>query len=316
MLLSVLYVIFVPAYGVHQPSDWVAPFWAGHWRGIYTHKNTLGNTASIALLIFVVFSKSVIRSAAFRAATLIAVSACLFGAASITGVVVATIMISVAIAFKLLLNVQRETRVAVLGAVSFLSVVAIATAVPMFTIVLELLGKEPDLTGRVPIWSTLIVWAQDRPWLGFGFASFEEAIMPRFRALTGEPLVNAHNGYLETFISFGYLGVTNLVIVLVFFVRNVVILLRRPMLNEKLILPLAFSLFIGSVCSNITESFFLAYASMQHMSFAIAYMMIAVASSRATSVETAPKSPKRMQQSPFGTPSLLHRRRGRVAAPL
>jgi O-antigen ligase len=283
MLLSVIVSLFLPRFGIHQPGEeWIAPRLAGHWRGIYTHKNTLGNTASFALLMFAIFSRYVIKSAILKRAALVAVGACLIGAASGTGVIVAMIMIAVSIGFSLLLDVRRGTRVFVLGSASFLIGLAFISAIPVLSVVFEILGKDPDLTGRVPIWSTLMPWALERPWLGYGFSSFEQAMLPRYYALTGEKLVNAHSGYLETFISFGYLGLAILAAVLISFTCNVVHLLRRHSPYERLILPFAVSVFVGVLCSNITESFFLAYASIHGVIFAIAYILVAVSRSMAT----------------------------------
>lgn len=300
MLLSVAFSLFLPAYGLHQANETIAPVWAGHWRGIYTHKNTLGNTASFALLMFAIFAKNVIRSRVFRIATLGAVGACLFGAASSTGLLVALIMIATSIGFSMLLNVRRGTRALVLGGTSFLIVLGAVTAIPILSVVLELLGKEPDLTGRVPIWNTIMPWAMERPWLGFGFSNFEQAILPRFFALTGERLVNAHNGYFETFISFGIVGLALLVFVLVSFVRNVVYLLRRQSPNERLVLPFAVAIFVGVLCSNVTESFFLAYSSIQGVIFAIAYISVAVSRSMATA--PVPQAAGRAAALPLGVP--------------
>ncbi|WP_414474564.1 O-antigen ligase family protein [Microvirga sp. M2] len=285
ILLSVLFVFVDPAYGVHQASDWVEPHWAGHWRGIYSHKNPLGNTASIALLVYVVFAKRVLRSAIFRASVLLAIAACLFGSGSVTGLVVGMAMIAVAKGFSLILEARQEARVLILGSASSIVALVLITAVPVLTVGLEMLGKKPDLTGRVPIWGTILPWANEHPWLGTGYGSFEETLLPRFFAITGENLVNAHNGYLETFINFGYVGVLLLVVVLISFASKVVKILRSQAPYEKLVLPLAISLFTGIVLSNITESFFLAYASIHGTCFVIAYIMVSVSLAQAEAAE-------------------------------
>lgn len=285
MLLSVIFVFVDPAFAIHQASDWAEPRWAGHWRGIYSHKNPLGNTASIALLIYVVFAKHVLTSTVFRVSVLAAIAACLFGAGSVTGLVVAMTMIAVAKGFSLILEARRGTRVLILGSTSLIVALVLITAVPVLSIGLEMLGKKPDLTGRVPIWGTILPWANEHPWLGTGYGSFEETLLPRFFAITGENLVNAHNGYLETFINFGYLGVALLAVVLVSFASKVVKILRSQAPYERLVLPLAISLFTGVILSNITESFFLAYSSIHGTCFVIAYIMVSVSLAQAEAAE-------------------------------
>ncbi len=74
--------------------------------------------------------------------------------------------------------------------------------------VIELLGRDPTLTDRTFIWREVLV-LQDRPFLGFGFESFW--LDPRLEAVWAKnlfPRINqAHNGYIETYLQLGAIGV-------------------------------------------------------------------------------------------------------------
>ena len=87
--------------GPHQPTDWIEPIHAGLWRGIYPHKNTLGSMCSVALVILLFFGKTVSRSRIFRLSAIAAAAACLVGAKSGTGIVLAVIMGIVILVSKL-----------------------------------------------------------------------------------------------------------------------------------------------------------------------------------------------------------------------
>jgi exopolysaccharide production protein ExoQ len=79
-------------------------------------------------------------------------------------------------------------------------------------LLLQALGRDPTLTGRVQLWDTLLKFGVN-PILGAGFESFwlgarAEAIQAMFRWRPNQ----AHNGYLETYLNLGLIGVILLAI--------------------------------------------------------------------------------------------------------
>jgi O-antigen ligase len=76
----------------------------------------------------------------------------------------------------------------------------------LFSGIVHLLGRNDTLTGRTDIWKAL--WAWDiNPVFGTGFESFWLGDR-REKAQEILPFLNeAHNGYLETYLNLGYLGV-------------------------------------------------------------------------------------------------------------
>lgn len=75
---------------------------------------------------------------------------------------------------------------------------------------LELIGKNPTLTGRLPLWEFLEKAAARRPVLGYGYSAFWLADA-RWVQLARETLdwdiPNAHNGVLELRLQLGWVGV-------------------------------------------------------------------------------------------------------------
>jgi exopolysaccharide production protein ExoQ len=72
--------------------------------------------------------------------------------------------------------------------------------------VIEMLGRRPDLTTRVPMWEDMLSMVKD-PLLGYGYESFW--LGPRLnymREIWGMEH-QAHNGYLEMYLNMGLIGV-------------------------------------------------------------------------------------------------------------
>jgi O-antigen ligase len=71
--------------------------------------------------------------------------------------------------------------------------------------IITLLGREPTLTSRVPMWSDLISMVRN-PILGYGYDSFwlgeRQQIIYSNWGISG----NAHNGYLEMYLNLGLIG--------------------------------------------------------------------------------------------------------------
>lgn len=93
---------------------------------------------------------------------------------------------------------------------------------------LESMGRNPTLTGRTELWATILNFSGN-PLLGTGFDSFWLGKRLENIWATGSLLkgVNeAHNGYLETYLNLGWIGVTLLAALIVTGYRNVVATLR------------------------------------------------------------------------------------------
>ncbi|MBM6584450.1 O-antigen ligase family protein [Microvirga sp. BT689] len=277
ILLSVLWVVMLPRYGIHQATDWLEPKHAGLWRGIYTHKNSLGAIAPLALVLMIFFGRITIKSVLFRALVIISATACLAGASSGTGTILTFVMAIVIFLVRSLMRMEISTR-AFFGGVILLGIVSVlVAAVPLTYLILQILGKSTDFTGRVPMWVSLIAWGEERALLGFGYSTgFELVMSPRILDLMGLNIGSAHNGYLETFISFGYVGVVLLCIVNISFLMKLLAGLMLTKKDGSITLPFIAGLFFVALFGNITESQFLTQNSYSNMSWALAYVMISV----------------------------------------
>jgi O-antigen ligase len=84
-----------------------------------------------------------------------------------------------------------------------------ATVLTEKAFVLNLLGKDPTLTGRSEIWDAVFRQVEQSPWLGFGFAAFwQKTSAPAqwVRSQTGWAVPTAHNGWIDLIVQVGWIG--------------------------------------------------------------------------------------------------------------
>ena len=124
---------------------------------------------------------------------------------------------------------------------------------------LEKLGRNPTLTGRTEIWSGLIRFSGN-PLFGTGYESFWLGERMKKIWASGslfEGINEAHNGYLETYLNLGWIGVALFLGFIVTGYRNVMITLQRDFDTGRL--KLAF--FVVAIAYNFTEAGFRAGSS-------------------------------------------------------
>jgi O-antigen ligase len=77
--------------------------------------------------------------------------------------------------------------------------------------ILGLFGKDTSISGRGPIWEEALAAIKERPFFGYGYASFwlPDSIVTRYiwsRVKWNAP--SAHNGFLELALDIGIVGLT------------------------------------------------------------------------------------------------------------
>lgn len=107
----------------------------------------------------------------------------------------------------------------VVGIYILAGLLAIGAAEMMFGVyeaTLKLLGRDASLTERTPLWAELRKWGDQKPFLGVGFESFwlGDRKNTVWRILKWNAN-QAHNGYLETYINMGLVGLCLLVCLII-----------------------------------------------------------------------------------------------------
>lgn len=98
--------------------------------------------------------------------------------------------------------------------------VSMAVAQTVLPILIELLGKDPTLTGRTAIWDSYLRFMQDDFWFGKGAGAFAFASELNQRVAEtmeeGQRVYGVHNMYLALFGDMGFAGVSLYVVALVY----------------------------------------------------------------------------------------------------
>jgi O-antigen ligase len=137
------------------------PLYAGAWRGVFNQKNTLGFTAALLLVLCVAHFHHLPRGIVY---SLLAVGGiALLGARSVSAI--GALLYALAV-FAVLEAARRRGRRLRTHQVVALLVVIFVAFVALLPHVLDRFGRDPTLTGRTVVWSTL--WKDARAANTFG----------------------------------------------------------------------------------------------------------------------------------------------------
>ena len=137
--------------------------------------------------------------------------------------------------------------------VGVVSALAIFLFTSLGTDIIVMIGRDPTLTGRTDIWDAVVQFVPNHL-IGTGYGSFW--LGPRLMKIrdlfAGNPLMEAHNGYLEIFLTLGWLGIGLLAILILNGFQNV----KKLMRDNPDLASLKLALFLVGVVYNFSESAF------------------------------------------------------------
>ncbi len=229
--------------------------------GVATNKNSLGALCMISgLLLFWIlwtgrgrykdkygFSKFIILFFIFPITLWL-----IYMARSATALI--CFIIGIFILFLMETRITKENKRSI-GLMAIVSIIVFFGFEYVFNVVevaTKLLGRDLTFTGRTEVWETLLGMVKE-PVFGFGYGSFWlgerlEKLWEMYMFLPNE----AHNGYIETYLESGIVGLIILGCILISGFRNI---LRGGDVNLSL-MTIRFTLFVVSIIYNITESAF------------------------------------------------------------
>lgn len=205
VVLSFTYGIVLPKYGV------MGGVHAGTWRGIYTHKNTLGKMMTLSGAVFTLL---VLKSREGRLipSIFLGLSVLLILLTTSVGALVNLGMMLSIIFLCQVVRAQYRWLVVLAGSLGLIISSALVTVALNFeTIVVDILGKDPTLTGRTLIWISAWDLIQSQPWLGYGYEAFWHGMDGPSAYIWRDvmwPVPDAHNGYVELILHLGFIGFT------------------------------------------------------------------------------------------------------------
>ena len=259
LIASCLLVFLNPALGT-APNH---PYY-GAWRGIFWHKNQLGNILPIFTLVYLMYFFSPVNRSDFPRKVIVvffyitSLVVILFSKSASGYILVFLLHLAFGAAF-IWLKVRRLL-LPMHYFFAFVISVGVGVAV-MFNLdfIFGLLGKEITLTGRIPMWGILMneIFPM-HPWLGQGFGTIwaDESFRILMSVLVdwSYPVMIGDNGFLDILLNLGIVG-------LVFFLLNyfkawfVSVKLFLQELNLESFFPFIFMIY--SLFANVSFSLFL-----------------------------------------------------------
>ena len=202
-IVSILISLFLPEYGVHQRVH------EGAWRGAWVEKNYMGGVMAKGVIIMLcAFAMRPDRAIVWLPGAAMCFLLVLMSTSK-TALLISLIGIGGFIALRIYRRYVFLRFPLILALMTVIGViVSMLIIAPDFTF--GLIGKERTLTGRTDIWSGLIASIQQKPWLGYGYGVYwldplGASYYVRLSLEWGIP--SAHNGWLDTWLSIGALGV-------------------------------------------------------------------------------------------------------------
>ena len=247
-ILSLFYALALRKYGVHPEA-----LFDGAWRGIYLHKNILGTIMALSGVFFLLIARSKGKYNWFAWIGVALSFMLLIPAQSGGGRIVFFFLILLIPLYKAL-----RFRYNLLIFFSIIIVLSGAVASTLFfdnvEFIFESLGKDPTLTGRVPIWNMMFKQLEFRPWLGYAYGGFwrgwEGPSAYIWRHSNWRPNYG-HNGYIDLLLELGWIGFAVFVLAFLTNIRRAFMCIRLNKSVEGLF-PLLYLTHLG--LGNLTES--------------------------------------------------------------
>ncbi len=281
--LKILCNILLAAVVLSYLVEIFAPGWVpvveqhpGSWNGVFMHKNILAK--AMVILVSALLCREaegtggrwVKWSGLFAALGLLVLSR----AASAV-----LVMAALFCCFFIVRQLRRGTKTIILVIMLAFSAVAGGSLVvnQLQDRLLQALGKSADLSGRSGIWAAALLSVAKRPFLGYGFHAFwggenSESLTARAFIPNHWDAPHAHNGYIETALELGFVGVV------VIFAGLLLLLwkgLRRYRATGELIDLWPVMLVLAMLFYNLTETMDMVENSIHWILFSAAFFTAA-----------------------------------------
>jgi len=239
--------------------------WGGFnlWNGMFWHKIYMGAFMALVITIYTLYLLEWKIISPFKRVLsvlmLLVTAFLLLKSGSVTGLIATALMVALCLAIagwirwgKLLKPVHYFT---MLGVV----IVSIAFIVIFHDYIFQLLGRSPNLSGRIPMWTYLLKHAvSQRPILGFGYDAFWnlEGFREQMTSAMGFSLQvsQSDNGLMEILLHLGSVG---LIILLVLIVLGFMRSIEHFRVNRNLLSALPLILLVYAIIVNTTVSMLL-----------------------------------------------------------
>lgn len=209
--LSLVFIVAVPSVGLTEKG----------WRGIFSHAIGFGCISALNLSLWLFdYNDASVKSWLRFLIVGLSLLTTLFSN-SATALFILFACVGLFIWFELTrFNLRTKLAILIFSAAVFIALYVLATE--NLADILALFGRDPSLTGRTIFWDQLIGKVLERPILGYGIDGFWQPWRGDLNPAFGVRLpyfvpTHSHNGYIETAL---YLGILGLMLLLITHISN------------------------------------------------------------------------------------------------
>ena len=204
VIVSYIVIIVAPDYGISHDLH------NGAWKGVFTHKNTLGRVIGFGLALLI-FARPKIGPTIARVGLLLATAILLTFSFSSTALI-SVVGCLAAYPFVWVLRARAKRTVPLWVVLIVPALILVVLVGINYGAVATMFGKDPTLSGRTDLWAAVVDAIKMHPWFGYGYSVFwskpgAETLLTASRAKYGAMPVHAHNGYLDLALDLGFVGV-------------------------------------------------------------------------------------------------------------
>ncbi len=262
---SYSFLIFTSAFLIFLlPSDGIK---GAYWVGITSHKNQFGELSCLGAIVFLWKIRKIgLNKKARKAIFMFFLSlVLLFNSQSMTSVVVFLFSTSLFVMLQVKMNSRFLSSFIiytyVFGVFTFLF---IDNTLPggLIAELFSAIGRDMSFTGRNELWEDVLLIAEKRHWLGYGYESFWIGDIHNLWEIYEWNPNQSHNGYVDVYATLGLFGLILLALVTL---NSIVRISRQFAINYylssiRLIILLSilwYNLSESSLCTSATSLWFL-----------------------------------------------------------
>jgi len=264
-LLSCIWVVVFPGDAVHQATEAVQFQHAGLWRGVFSHKQSLGVFAGLTVGLLLFYGSLAFPSFLSRIGAMGCSFACLWGSQSATGFITSIVMpVMLYVTYWIARRTPQIRKNMIKLFIVVLAILSIGIYEGIFNSAAELFGKSSDLTGRDVYTPILLQGVVDlgRGWFGGGYAGGLEQLYAE-----GIPV---DSGFVGKVIEFGYVGSSIIFAIFASVAWSGLKLLERTSEQRAIIDVFPTSVALVVLFTNITEYNLMAAKSIGTILIAVA----------------------------------------------
>lgn len=203
-LATVFLVVLAPSIGLdHTPGH------NADWQGVFTQKNACGRIMVLASAVILFGPRTIpARLAARIAALMLFLFVLIMSGSRGAWMIEAAILL---LWLAVFVANRAGSRLRLILAVIAPLTITLTTAAATFLAptLMRLLGRDTTLSGRTAIWTQVVHFIAQRPFLGYGYAAFWRGMQgPSFQIDAAVHFIveHAHNGFLEICLELGCTG--------------------------------------------------------------------------------------------------------------